>query len=45
MKRSRPQTNDNIPERVKPVEETGSVNHPNVSDIENLAKLQEESKK
>lgn len=27
-----------------PVNEADSVNHPNVSDIENLAKLQEESK-
>lgn len=27
-----------------PVDEPDSVNHPNVSDIENLAKLQEESK-
>lgn len=46
-KRTRPQVNDMPPDHAKLPEEsdsTDSKNHPNVSDIENLAKLQEESK-
>ena len=43
-KATRPQSNDTGQDRVKPPEDTDSVKHPNVSDIENLAKLQEESK-
>ena len=42
-KATRPQSNDTGQDRVKPPEDTDSVKHPNVSDIENLAKLQEES--
>ncbi|CAG2199012.1 SLAIN1_2 [Mytilus edulis] len=45
-KRTRPQVNDMPPDHAKLPEEsdsTDSKNHPNVSDIENLAKLQEES--
>lgn len=42
-KRSLPQANDTSQERIKTPDETDSIKHPNVSDIENLAKLQEES--
>ncbi|XP_052078420.1 SLAIN motif-containing protein 2-like isoform X2 [Mytilus californianus] len=45
-KRTRPQVNDMPSDPAKLPEETDSTdskNHPNVSDIENLAKLQEES--
>lgn len=41
---NRPQMNIKSPSKPEdPVDEPDSVNHPNVSDIENLAKLQEES--
>lgn len=42
-KANRPQSNNTAQDRVKHPEDTDSVKHPNVSDIENLAKLQEES--